>query len=97
MHAVQVSHMNHHRHCLEEEDAEGNVARLRWWEALVSGPLFAGALLRCAWEKGSVASRRWMVAEVIAVFVLAIFTWVGCLPAALACTSPYDIMLVHKD
>src|SRR5215218_5572023 len=28
MHAVQVSHLHHHRHCLEDDDAEGSTARL---------------------------------------------------------------------
>src|SRR4051812_24203612 len=28
MHAIQVSHLHHHRHCLDEEDAEGSTARL---------------------------------------------------------------------
>jgi hypothetical protein len=28
MHAVQVTHLHHHRHCLEDEDGEGATARL---------------------------------------------------------------------
>jgi fatty acid desaturase len=108
MHAVQVSHMNHHRHCLEEEDAEGNVARLRWWEALLSGPLFAGGLLRCAWAKGSPASRRWIVAEMLGVVLLTMVAWIGFLPVALAChlsamllgecfTGFFAVWIVHHD
>jgi hypothetical protein len=30
MHAVQISHLHHHRHCLEDDDAEGSTARLSW-------------------------------------------------------------------
>ncbi len=40
MHAVQISHLHHHRHCLDEDDAEGFTARLSWWRALLVGPLF---------------------------------------------------------
>ena len=36
MHAVQVTHLHHHRHCLEDEDGEGATARLPWWRALLA-------------------------------------------------------------
>jgi hypothetical protein len=40
MHAVQATHLHHHRHCLEADDGEGATARLCWWRALLCGPLF---------------------------------------------------------
>src|SRR5262249_725273 len=40
MHAVQVTHLHHHRHCLDPEDEEGATARLPWWRALLVGPFF---------------------------------------------------------
>ena len=64
MHAVQVSHLQHHQHCLEPEDHEGSVARLSWWEAIRSGPLFYLGLHRAAWERASRLKRWWMAAEV---------------------------------
>src|SRR5689334_21216272 len=30
MHAVQVTHLHHHRHCLDAEDSEGATAKLSW-------------------------------------------------------------------
>src|SRR5262245_18947463 len=50
MHAVQVTHLHHHRHCLEKEDSEGATARTAWWKALLTGPLFACRLHASAWR-----------------------------------------------
>jgi fatty acid desaturase len=77
MHAVQVSHLHHHRHCLDEDDTEGSTARLPWWQAILAGPLFPVRLHRAAWQLGSPAKRRWIAAEVaglLSVIVLALFT-----------------------
>lgn len=67
MHAVQVSHMHHHRHCLDEEDTEGSTARLPWWQALLAGPVFPLRLHRTAWQLGRPAKRRWIAAEVLGI------------------------------
>ena len=67
MHAVQVSHLHHHRHCLDEDDTEGSTARLPWWRAILAGPLFPVRLHRAAWRMGSPAKRRWIAAEVAGV------------------------------
>ncbi len=75
MHGVQVSHLHHHRHCLDEDDAEGSTAGLSWWRAILVGPLFPLRLHRTAWRLGSPAKRRWIAAEVVgllAVLILAI-------------------------
>jgi fatty acid desaturase len=67
MHAVQVSHMHHHRHCLDDEDAEGSAARFPWWKALLVGPLFPLRLHRTAWKLAAPAKRRWIAVEVIGI------------------------------
>jgi fatty acid desaturase len=66
MHAVQVSHMHHHRHCLDENDTEGATARLPWWKAILIGPIFPVRLHRTAWQIGSRAQKSWIVAEIVA-------------------------------
>lgn len=63
MHAVQTTHLHHHRHCLEEEDAEGATARLPWWKALAMGPVFPWRLHANAWRLASAGQRRWIAAE----------------------------------
>jgi fatty acid desaturase len=40
MHAIQVTHLHHHRHCLDEQDVEGALAKTPWWKALLLGPYF---------------------------------------------------------
>ena len=65
MHAVQVSHLHHHRHCLDAEDTEGASSRLPWWRALLVGPLFPLRLHRTAWRIASPVKRRWIAAEVL--------------------------------
>lgn len=77
MHAVQVSHMHHHRHCLDEEDAEGSTALLPWWKALLVGPLFPLRLHRAAWRLGTPGCsgsnwRRWIAAEVAGVLLVVV-------------------------
>lgn len=72
MHAVQVSHLHHHRHCLDEDDAEGSTARLAWWQAILVGPLFPLRLHRAAWRLGSPAKRRWIAAEVAGLLAVAV-------------------------
>ena len=79
MHAVQVSHLHHHRHCLEPDDHEGSTARLSWWQAILLGPLFYIGLHRAAWEKGSRVKRIWIATEVIA--IVSTFAAVVCWPS----------------
>jgi len=67
MHAVQASHLHHHRHCLTESDAEGATARLSWWRALLVGPLFPIRLHRAAWQLGNHRQRCWIAAELTAI------------------------------
>jgi fatty acid desaturase len=70
MHAVQVSHLHHHQHCLDDEDAEGAAARLRWWQALLVGPAFLVNLHRTAWGLGAPIKRRWIAAELGGIAVI---------------------------
>jgi fatty acid desaturase len=72
MHAVQVSHLHHHRHCLDEDDAEGSTAGLAWWRAILVGPLFPLRLHRTAWRLGSAVKRRWIAAEVAGLCAVAV-------------------------
>jgi len=69
MHAVQATHLNHHRQCLGAEDFEGSVARQPMWRALLTGPLFPFRLHREALRLARAKKRRWIIAE-IAVVVL---------------------------
>jgi fatty acid desaturase len=66
MHAVQVNHLRHHRHCMDDDDEEARCARHGAWRAILEGPLFP---LRMHWKALQVARpelRRWIVAELAA-------------------------------
>lgn len=63
MHAVQVNHFRHHRHCLSEDDFEAKSARMRWWQAILYGPVFFVLIHRVGFRHGSRAQRRWIAVE----------------------------------
>lgn len=78
MHAVQTSHLNHHRHCLEDEDTEGKVAQKKWWLAVLFGPLFLARLHSSAWQLGNSRQRCWILAELIAIaLMITVVAWFG--------------------
>lgn len=70
MHAVQASHLHHHRHCLEDEDTEGSTARLKWWQALLIGPIFVVRLHTTAWRLSGRKKRCWILAELLGVIIV---------------------------
>jgi fatty acid desaturase len=73
MHAVQVTHLHHHRHCLEDADHEGATARLSWWRALLVGPIFYIRLHVSAWRLAARRKRVWIGSEVIAAVLVVVF------------------------
>jgi fatty acid desaturase len=72
MHAVQINHLRHHRHCLEEDDIEAMGARLSAIGALMLGPWYPWCLHRKALEIATPSQRNWIHAE-----LLANCAWVG--------------------
>jgi fatty acid desaturase len=107
MHAVQINHLEHHRHCLTEDDVEGASARMPAWKAIVAGPLFPVRLHRNAWKKARGASFRWIVGELIltaGVITAAVAMPVPCLryhvlamAAGQCLTSFFAVWTVHHD
>lgn len=106
MHAVQVTHLHHHRHCLEDEDSEGATARLAWSQALLSGPHFYIRLHIAAWKLAPPAKRAWIAAEFFAISLLAFFvlgfgTWdpmkwhVGAMLTGECLTGFFAVWTVH--
>ena len=66
MHAVQINHLRHHRHCLADEDVEAMSARMPAWLAILAGPLFPLRLHRKALEVAGPRQRAWIRAELAA-------------------------------
>lgn len=63
MHAVQVTHLHHHRHCLDEDDIEASHIGKPVWRVLLEGPVFPLRLHASAWRIGGSVKRRWIAAE----------------------------------
>jgi fatty acid desaturase len=70
MHAVQINHLRHHRYLMEHDDVEAISARLRWWQALLFGPIFPVVLHLKAFSVGSPRQLRWVRAELAGTLVL---------------------------
>lgn len=75
MHTVQVTHLHHHRHCLDDEDVEAGHARLPWWRVLLTGPLFPLKLHVWAWRLGSRRQRAWILVELVGITVWGVVVW----------------------
>ncbi len=63
MHAIRLTHLHHHRHCLGEDDVEASSARLSAWRALAFGPAFPVRLHLAGWRLARPGQRRWIAAE----------------------------------
>jgi len=75
-HAIQTTHIRHHRHCLQDEDTEGQVARQTWWLTLLKGPAFPLMIHRAGWHYASPRQRRWIVAELATNALVLLLIWV---------------------
>ena len=72
MHAVQYNHLHHHKHCMSDNDWEAVSARMKWYQALLFGPLFPLLLHWKALQHGNARQRTWIGAELLANAV-----WIG--------------------
>lgn len=66
MHAIQWNHLQHHRHCLADDDIEAMGARRSALGAILLGPLFPLRLHWAALARATRPTRRWMIAELLA-------------------------------
>jgi fatty acid desaturase len=75
MHAVQLNHLRHHKHCMDEEDVEAMSARMSALQALLVGPLFPWRLHVKAFEVANRRQLAWIVAELLAnvAWIVAVF------------------------
>lgn len=77
MHAIQVTHLHHHRHCLDHDDVEAESARMSALEALAFGPVFAFRIHAAALRLGGSRHRRWIGAELAGIgIVLSVACWI---------------------
>lgn len=75
MHAVQINHLRHHQYCMQEQDVEAKSARMKWWQALLFGPIFPFMLHKKAFEVGTATQKKWMRAEILANVVVLVLVF----------------------
>ncbi len=108
MHAVRLTHLHHHRHCLGEDDVEASSARLSAWRAVVSGPAFPVRLHLAAWRLAPPPQRRWIVTELVltAAWLAVVFSvldlpvlryHVTAMAAGQCLTAFFAVWTVHHD
>lgn len=69
IHAVGFNHLRHHKYCLGEGDYEGESARMKWWQAILYGPVHIYRIHRVALVYGSKADRRNVWIELVSIAV----------------------------
>ena len=108
MHAVQLTHLHHHKHCMDDEDVEAASALMPWWKALLVGPLFPFKTHRLGWSIAKPSQRRWIVFELFAtalVVILAFGVWnyevlryhLLAMSVGHCLTSFFAVWTVHHD
>jgi fatty acid desaturase len=108
MHAVQITHLRHHRFLLADDDVEAMSARLRWWQAILIGPLFPIRLHRKAVQCANRRQLTWIIGEVLANAVVIGVVWLLLPPSVLryhtcamavgqCLTSFFAVWTVHHD
>jgi len=107
MHAVRLTHLQHHRDCLGEDDVEGDVARRGAGRALLWGIMFPIRLHVSALRLANRRQRRWIVAELIlsGIWVAAILAarfpalsyHVAAMAVGQTLTGFFAVWTVHHD
>lgn len=107
MHAVQINHLRHHAHCMDDDDVEAMSARMPAWKALLTGPLFPIRLHAAAWARGNSRQKRWIVAELGVTSAMVALAWllelpwfryhVGAMLTGQCLTSFFAVWTVHHD
>ncbi len=75
MHAIQVTHLHHHKHCLDDEDVEATTAKLSWLKAILIGPRFITGLHYHALRLAKRKQRSWILFELASLVVYTALVW----------------------
>jgi len=75
MHAIRLTHLVHHRSCLDHEDIEGRSARMTALRSILSGPVLFLVKHAKAWGLGADGDRRWIAVELLINVVLLVLVF----------------------
>lgn len=67
MHALQQTHLHHHKHCMDDEDAEAVSARMKGWQAFCFGPYFYYLIHAKGIELANPRQKKWIIAEFVGI------------------------------
>lgn len=81
LHAIEHTHLHHHRRCLADDDLEGRLARFGFWQALWRSPLYPVLIHRHTLRHGSRRQRDWVRGELVAVALVQLLIWSSAGPA----------------
>lgn len=106
LHAIEHTHLHHHRHCLAEDDLEGRISRLGLAAAMLRSPLYPVQIHWHTWHHGTPRQRRWMRRELLAIALVQAMIWSSgnaalhwvalCLLCANAAVPLVGIWSVHR-
>ncbi len=75
MHAIEYTHLQHHRDCFGAKDIEGAIARLSFGQALIQSPTYPLRIHHTALKNGSARQKLWVRRELAAVALVQILIW----------------------
>lgn len=107
LHAIEYTHLQHHRRCLAEDDLEGRIGHLGFWQALWRSPLYPVLIHLHTLRHGSRRQRHWIKVELAAVALAQALIWTSANSAlqslslalllANAAVPMVGIWSVHRD
>jgi hypothetical protein len=71
-HAVKFCHLRHHKYCLGKEDHEGKCARMKWYQAILYGPVHIHTIHKVALRSGNRVYRRDVIIEMISILLFVV-------------------------
>lgn len=74
-HAINYTHIYHHKHCMQKGDVEGELANLPFWKALLKSPIYPIYIHIAALRDAPWTQKRWIIAELIASASLQCMMW----------------------
>lgn len=77
MHAIEYTHLRHHRNCLAGDDVEGHIAHLGFASAVLHSPVYPLQIHWVAMCHGSLRQKRWIALELVLVAGLHTAIWLG--------------------
>ncbi len=75
IHAIKFNHLRHHRFCLSDEDQEGKSAHMKWYGAILYGPIHMFLIHKITLQIGSTDYKKKVLLEMasVAAFVFLVF------------------------